>query len=557
MPTNKTPKLTENWPAALEIITAQLMILVAYIPTLTKDFVPQDQWRAFRYSLEPGTYASRLDACFNTTIKFYFLTGRWLVWIGECIEHSAVAQITDFAPLRVFALAIVLLSVIVSRNVLKNTVNSSTVATIIAVMIALLPGYAFMYYQGLTGIPVLISLLFSLLSFHFTSRAFVEKTGRSIYIDLAIGGSLFLSTCFLYPIFAFAIIPTAFIFSAFRPDIAFSRRIFLCAKLCAFYATVSLIYYLIVKTGISIAEYYGKSIPDLKDYQMNITTEPEELINRTLIIFSELTTMSLASFFCIPAWLSLSILLGPAGIMYYEGQRLDWGQSTSILAATVYLLSVPVIVIASMSPWLFSHFPGAAYRHVLPIHFFLILSFGILITKGIEKINKLYGEQIAHRVGSALLVILVSIFSINQISLSQLQVFDSTIEINYIRSAYQEVIEMDEFQSLQEVHIVRPKIGHHYNGHPIDREFAPATMANPEHIFQMTHAVLREILLPSQLRQVSLVDCRFDRKCVDSAPNNALVISQSNYGSQIPELRKNHIVIKFPHESHITNLDHE
>lgn len=316
-------------------------------------------------------------------------------------------------------------------------------------------------------------------------------------------------------------------------------------KTLHFYATVAFIYYLTVKTGIAIAEHFGKSIPDLKNYRVDIATDPSELTSKLHTVFHELTQAPLSSLFHVPTWLSLAILLGPAGIMFYEGRRLGWGRSGSILAAAVYLASVPVILVASVSPWLLSHFSGATYRHMLPIHFFLILSFGILVARGIEKIHRVYGEQISHRTETALMIGLISIFSINQIALSQRQVIDSTIELSYMRAVFREMVESGKLWNLNEIHIVRPVMGRSYDGQPTDREFSPATMANPEHILQITRAVLRDTLSPEQLRRIHLVDCIFDRSCARSAPENVLVVSQGEYGSPLPALRKNHAIINY------------
>lgn len=531
---------------ALWVCFALVMVGVAYYPTLVADYVPMDQWRAFRYGLEPGLAGARFDSCVIGASKYFFFTGRWLVWFGECAEHASVAQISDFAPLRIIVLAVVLLSVIAFRRVLNYLFDSSHAATFLAVMVVLLPGYAFMYYQGLTGMPVLLALVFSLLSFPFVSRALsAEERSRKFYFDLGVGGILFISACFIYPIFAFAIIPTAFIYSSFRPDLSFSKRIYLCVKLCVFYATAALTYYLTVKSSIAMAEYFGESIYDLTIYRVDITTDPNEIASRLPIIFRELTRMPLSSFFHLPAWLSIPILFGPAGIMFYEGQRLRWGRSGSILAAIVYLLSIPVILVASVAPWLLSHFQEAPYRHMLPIHFLLVLSFGILITRGIENIRRLFVKQTAHQIGQVTMVAIVAIFSINQITLSQRQVVESSIEINHLRAAYRAMIANRTLWDLKEIHVIRPKQDRGYEGHPIDREFAPATMAHPGHILQMTRAVLREILPLDQLYKLNLVDCSFDRECTQTVPTHALVITQSKYGTPLPELHANHAIIDF------------
>ena len=544
--TNHTNLDPNRWSSPFWVSFALIMVVAAYYPTLVADYVPQDQWRAFRYSLEPGLSGARFDSCFYGARKYYFFTGRWLVWLGECAEHSAVAQISDFAPLRIISLTVVLLSVIAFRRVLKVIINATLATTSLAVMIVLIPGYAFMYYQGLTGMPVLLALLFSLLSFPFASRAFTAKErNRHFYLDLGASCALFITSCFIYPIFSFAIIPAIFIFSAFHSERSLSQRVGLCVKLCIFYAVASLTYYIIVKFGIAVAEYFGKSAHDLEKYQMEIAIDPSEFINRIRTIFTQLTDMPLASFFHIPVWLSLSILLSPAGIMFYEGQRLGWGQSRSILAAVVYLISVPVILVVSVSPWLLSHFPSAPYRHMLPIHFFLILSFGVLISRGIEKIRSLYGKLFAQQTEFATMVTLITVFCVNQISLSQGQVIESSIEINHMRSSYREFVESGKFWGLKEIHVVRPKHDRSYNGYRTDREFAPATMAHPGHVLQMTRAVLRETLPLDQLFRINLMDCGFDRECVLTAPKNALVISQSKFDAPLPKLHPNHAIIDY------------
>ena len=41
------------------------------------------------------------------------------------------------------------------------------------------------------------------------------------------------------------------------------------------------------------------------------------------------------------------------------------------------------------------------------------------------------------------------------------------------------------------------------------------------------------------------MDCGFDRKCTQTAPKNALIISQSKFGTPLPELHPNHVIIDF------------
>lgn len=69
-----------------------------FLPTLLFDYVPQDQWRAFRY--EQTMAAGKFESICNTLPKFYTRTGRPLVWIGECLEHTLANSISDLTKLR-------------------------------------------------------------------------------------------------------------------------------------------------------------------------------------------------------------------------------------------------------------------------------------------------------------------------------------------------------------------------------------------------------------------------------------------------------------------------
>ena len=72
-----------------------VLVAIGYFPSLTEDFVPQDQWRAFTYGLDIDG-VSKWAACVNNRFDFFILTGRPLVWIPECIEHGLINHVGDF-----------------------------------------------------------------------------------------------------------------------------------------------------------------------------------------------------------------------------------------------------------------------------------------------------------------------------------------------------------------------------------------------------------------------------------------------------------------------------
>src|SRR5205814_8092186 len=82
------------------------LLVVAYLPTVIYDYVPPDQWRAFRYSVLETSASARCRATTRMLPPLYIRTGRPLVWIGEAIEHTVVNKISDFTLLRPICLLV-------------------------------------------------------------------------------------------------------------------------------------------------------------------------------------------------------------------------------------------------------------------------------------------------------------------------------------------------------------------------------------------------------------------------------------------------------------------
>jgi hypothetical protein len=54
---------------------ALVLFCLAYFPTLVADYVPEDQWRAFRYSTPALSWKFRLHACTASIVPHYVYTG--------------------------------------------------------------------------------------------------------------------------------------------------------------------------------------------------------------------------------------------------------------------------------------------------------------------------------------------------------------------------------------------------------------------------------------------------------------------------------------------------
>ena len=99
-------------PFSKGVVAAVLVVLLfAYLPTLQYDYVTQDQWRAFRYSVEGEPPLVQGKWCGLAVWQFYVQTGRPFVWFGECVEHAIVSRISDFSYVRPLVFGVVLLTV--------------------------------------------------------------------------------------------------------------------------------------------------------------------------------------------------------------------------------------------------------------------------------------------------------------------------------------------------------------------------------------------------------------------------------------------------------------
>ena len=197
------------------IMFSFVIVIFAYLPTLQFDYVTQDQWRAFRYSPSASTPLYRAKSCINMLPNFYIRSGRPLVWIPECIEHTAVSKISDFFYLRPFVLLIVLITVGYLGWVLASLLNNWWLGTAAAAAFVVAPGYSFMYLQGMTAGAVLLCIILSASSFLSLRKGLnsAEKFTfkRNFFEDLSISFSLFLLSCMIYPEWAFIVVSLSFL----------------------------------------------------------------------------------------------------------------------------------------------------------------------------------------------------------------------------------------------------------------------------------------------------------------------------------------------------------
>ena len=233
---SKTFELSNKSNGFFLVIIA-LLIFFAYLPTLQYDYVTGDQWRAFQYSLQDESPLVKAHKCFNNQRSFALSIGRPFVSIGECIEHSLVGKISDFAETRPLVLIIVIFTALCVGIALSPSLGGIVNGTAAGALLVLSPGYAFLYYNGLESVMKLIALILATFSYIFVRQAISGVFHKN---KLLLASALFLTACMIYPPWAFVVFMFSLIDFLFCTEherkqkikIFTDKNIFLCSNFC-------------------------------------------------------------------------------------------------------------------------------------------------------------------------------------------------------------------------------------------------------------------------------------------------------------------------------------
>jgi len=506
------------------IALSLLLIVFAYVPSLRHDYVTIDQWRAFRYALLPNTALERVRDCASTIAPYYSRTGRPLLWFSECVEHAAVAKIPDFAHLRPVALVIVLLASAYLGAVLARFLGGLAVGVVAASAMAMTPAYANMYLQGMTGSMVVICLVLAAASFR-VFRDWLGDTGtdprpglRKLIAPLA----LFFVGCLIYPSWMFLVVGLALIASSV--DIQLSRAAMLkrlCATL-AFYAFAALLYYLFERLIEIALQETTRYVPVMGLYSMSMQLSPSAIWPRVL---------ELAKWFCQMPPLNFDAprgMLVAAGGLFsaYIGwqDRKNGGRIfASLLVALASFVVGCGVLLASVSPWLFSNMDYMATRFVLPWYLiFCVVSVGVarVAAEALLPSVRGFGALLA------LLVLLLPV-AIRQNQLSTLETRVSGLEIQSIREALAHWLDAKGYEYQRYLLVIRPTelrpafaeqiLG---DGTSAGENARLASAQNPAVVPWIIIALLRERDDHPLGRSVDLQSCAFDQACVEKALRN-------------------------------------
>jgi hypothetical protein len=521
------------------ILAALGLFVVGYFPTLVADFAPQDDLRAFRYALAEQTPRERYDACVAMVPSFYVATGRPLAWVGECLQHARVGRIADFRPLRLWCLALALVTVLVLAYAIREWFDGPAQAVAVAAAALYAPGYSFMYFQALTAAPVMLAALLAILSFASLRR--VSLAGphpiRGAVWRLALSLGLFVTSCCIYPAYAFVAVALAAGQAAFHRQSAARDRLRRLTATLVFYGAASVAYLLVAR--LVIAAYFPwahRVPPDLGVYTLAVSVSATKFAAKgadAWVYFAN--RLPIVNFLAWPTLVKCGIVAGIAAIATLDDSASGWRRVQAgrlLLGLAVLVVSMAIMI----APWLISEFTVLGHRHSLPWQWGLTVSVGVLAARGLSvllpRLDRL-GRS------AAIIALLLVPATAQQVRLCLDEVLQSDVEIRYLRASLRQLVESGDLFRISRLHVVRPAPTVSYNGHRMAGETnTPATAANPEHVLQLARALLRELLPDTEIRSLVIDDCRFDVKCVDDARVlGHLALSQSEAPGTVVEER--------------------
>ena len=259
------------------LVIIALLIFFAYLPTLQYDYAYNDQWRAFQYSMLNESPLIKSLRCIGSRIGYDIRCGRPFLFIGECIEHAWVGKISDFSKTRPIVLIVVILTAFCVGMALSPSVGGIANGTAIGALFVLSPGYAHMYYLGLSAIMMLIALILATMSYVFIRQAINENFHKN---KILLSSVFFLAACMIYPAWAFVVFIFSLIDFLFCQDVGRNTKLKHLFIKILFFTLISIIYYLIIKTLILFLP--GENIGN---YEFSANFNPVYLAKRFLLAF--------------------------------------------------------------------------------------------------------------------------------------------------------------------------------------------------------------------------------------------------------------------------------
>lgn len=510
------------------ILVSLLLLVLAYLPTLQFDYVPQDQWRAFRYATLAQTPLDRGEACIDLIPKYYVATGRPLLWMTECVEHTAVATISDFIYVRPFVLSIVIVTAIYIGNVLAPFLGGQAMGTLAASAFLLAPGYSFMYLQGGPAAIVLLALMLAAGSFDIlTKRLEVNATLQRYPIaGLWLPSLLFLSACLIYPSWAFIVIPLAWIEFGFQTDKPLLDRTKRLLVTLTFYLLNALAYYAFARLSVLMLALNGYA-PDLGTYAVVMQRGPEIIWQRSFEVAKVLFNLPPLNFSSPPGILFIVAGLFSAIIGWQMREFQKKGLAAALAVTAASFAFTVVVLVAAVSPWLFSHADAIQTRHLIPSYLFFCAATVGLVFVGVRTLFPHF-----RNLGPFIVLIaFVGPAVAFQNKLSFLEAVNSNVEFQYLRERLNQWLDEKGWIDRRYLLFVLPgsirsSLASRMLGFAFPGENVILTSSqNPVSIGWMINAVMRERSDHPIGKSIELVDCANNQSCADAIVRNRTKIA--------------------------------
>lgn len=463
------------------------LITASYYPIFFFEFIPQDQLRIFKYDFSLSK-SEKFFKCIDTTMGWMFLTGRPLVWITECVEHFFIDKISHISLFRIPNLILSLYIIHYGARLLEEKCGKDYLDGIILfVPLIFIPGFMFMFLQGLTSFGVIFSILMSLISFRLMLDYKCKKTDKfKIFLSFL----FFLVGLLNYPIFAFIIFSIIFIFFSLNDELSFKKKITSIFYSSVFYLFISFFYFLCVKLfNLFFSEY------DLGQYKFGINYN--SIFQNILLFYKNIfqdiifLNIHIKTFYIYFPLIFLFI--------YFFNLKEKKILKRIIENFTLFIISNFVVII-SIFPSILSHFNSLPTRHIISIHF--LTSFFLIYF-----LLQLFEKKI--------LVIFLCLVGFNQVNISLSLLNENQIEINKIEQFLIKNVNEDKISKGISIYVVKSRSTLFSNKTPLfnSGEFSPASKQNSSHIKELFSLVLKKNYNIFFLKNKSIKNCKSFKEC--------------------------------------------
>jgi hypothetical protein len=511
-------KPTAPTKTSVTVIGSVLLVLIAYLPTLQFDYAVRDQWRAFA-APESVARFDEMVACSRGALPFYVRSGRPLVWVGECVERALVSDIRQFWYLRLISLAIVLATSLYLAGCLSKTIGLEA-ALFAATVFVLLPGFIFMTELGMNGAPVVLAVTAAVASLSQLNRSvFATRTGPGVVCRRsATALALFVIACFLYPAWAFIVVPLVLIQSGLAEAESITVKFRNCCRLLSFYASATLAYFVLVKLMVWI-DLFGSAHINMGDgrYEVSPNVNAAALSARLVRAMSYVFDGYLWDLRVKTTLMTAGVIAFGILVWFRTSTRYKYGVPIRLLIVAVAALAGFTSIGFSMAPWLLSGMQEAHERFFVPAYLLPIVSIFTAAAAVVGRVTP--NGRLWPSVG--LCMCLVAAFAVNKVT--HLDVTASVIRTDFVRQRVNDWLNRRGYET-ERLLLLVPPYGNNSEPRPAfirrllvdpDRTDTGKWSGDPNHYFDVVSAILRERRDHPLGRSIGIINCGLNKTCTE------------------------------------------